>query len=30
MLWLNPSDNQGIRFVLPDVQAREPWVDDDE
>ena len=30
MLWLNPSDNQGIRFLLPDVQAREPWVDDDE
>ena len=28
MLWLNPSDNQGIRFLLPDVQAREPWVDD--
>jgi tetratricopeptide (TPR) repeat protein len=25
MLWLNPSDNQGIRFLLPDVRARRPW-----
>ena len=30
MLSLNPSDNQGIRFLLPDVQTRKPWVDDDE
>ena len=30
MLWLNPSDNQGVRFRLPEVQAWEPWVDDDE
>ncbi len=30
MLWLNPSDNQGIRYVVPDVRAREPWRDDDE
>lgn len=30
MLWMNPSDNQGIRFLLPDVRAREAWVDDDE
>jgi hypothetical protein len=28
MLWMNPSDNQGIRGLLPDVRAREPWVDD--
>jgi hypothetical protein len=30
MLWLNPSDNQGIRLLVSDVQAREPWVDDEE
>jgi hypothetical protein len=28
MLWMNPSDNQGIRGSLPDVRAREPWMDD--
>lgn len=28
MLWLNPSDNQGVRFLLPDVCAHRPWVDD--
>lgn len=22
MLWLNPSDNQGARFILPEVRAR--------
>ncbi len=27
MLWMNPSDNQGIRILLPDVRAREAWVD---
>lgn len=25
MLWLNPSDNQGVRFLLDDVRAGEPW-----
>jgi hypothetical protein len=25
MLWFNPSDNQGIRFLLPPVNARERW-----
>src|SRR5262249_50225876 len=25
MLWLNPSDNQGIRFLLPPVHARRRW-----
>ena len=30
MLWMNPSDNQGIRFLLPDVRAHEAWVDEDE
>ena len=29
MLWLNPSDNQGVRFCLPRVRAREPWTDDE-
>ena len=27
MLWLNPSDNQGIRFMLPQVRAGELWED---
>jgi hypothetical protein len=26
MLWLNPSDNQGARFLLADVQAGKEWV----
>ncbi len=25
MLWLNPSDNQGIRFLVDDVSARRSW-----
>ncbi len=25
MLWLNPSDNQGIRFRIDDVRAGNPW-----
>ncbi len=25
MLWLNPSDNQGVRFLLEDVRARKAW-----
>jgi hypothetical protein len=25
MLWLNPSDNQGIRFLIDDVRARSAW-----
>jgi hypothetical protein len=29
MLWLNPSDNQGIRGVLPTVRARGAWKDDE-
>ena len=28
MLWLNPSDNQGISFALSDGCARKPWVDE--
>ena len=29
MLWMNPTDNQGIRCLLRDVRAREAWVDDE-
>lgn len=25
MLWLNPSDNQGIRFLIDDVRDGNPW-----
>jgi hypothetical protein len=25
MLWLNPSDNQGIRFLIGDVRSRQSW-----
>ena len=25
MLWLNPSDNQGVRFLNEDVRARRSW-----
>jgi tetratricopeptide (TPR) repeat protein len=27
MLWLNPSDNQGVRFLIDDVRARKAWED---
>ncbi len=27
MLWLNPSDNQGVRFLIDDVRASIPWED---
>lgn len=27
LLWLNPSDNQGARFLNPAVRAGEPWED---
>jgi tetratricopeptide (TPR) repeat protein len=27
MLWLNPTDNQGVRFVIDDVKARVRWQD---
>jgi tetratricopeptide (TPR) repeat protein len=29
-LWLNPSDNQGARFLLGGVRRREPWKNIDE
>ena len=27
MLWLNPPNNQGVRFLIDDVGARTPWED---
>ena len=27
MLWLNPSDNQGVRFLVGEVRARLRWED---
>jgi len=27
MLWLNPSDNQGVRFILPEVRSGQRWED---
>ncbi len=27
MLWLNPSDNQGVRFLIDEVRARKVWED---
>ena len=32
MLWLNPSDNQGVRFLIDDVRAVTAWeeYEDDE
>jgi hypothetical protein len=25
MLWMNPGDHQGIRFLLPAVRDGRPW-----
>jgi hypothetical protein len=30
MLWLNPSDSQGVRFLIGPVRARAPWKDQEE
>ncbi len=27
MLWLNPSDNQGVRFIIDEVKAKTAWGD---
>ena len=27
MLWLNPTDNQGVRFLIEDVRAKTAWED---
>ena len=29
MLWINPSDNQGVRFLIGDVRARKAWTEDE-
>jgi tetratricopeptide (TPR) repeat protein len=29
LLWMSPSDNLGIRILLPRVKARKPWTADD-
>jgi hypothetical protein len=29
MLWLNPPDNQGVRFLIEEVRARKMWEDRD-
>jgi len=28
MLWMNPTDNQGVRLIIDDVAANRPWHDD--
>ncbi len=28
MLWLNPSDNQGVRFIIDEARAKAPWRDE--
>ena len=25
LLWLNPSDNQGVRFIIDEVKAKTAW-----
>ena len=30
MLWLNPSDNLGVRFLVPKVRSRSEWTDADD
>ena len=27
MLWFNPSDNQGVRFLIEEVRAKTAWED---
>jgi len=27
MLWMNPSDNQGLRFLLDEVRSKTAWED---
>lgn len=29
MLWLNPSDNQGVRLILDEVRSHTAWEDRD-
>ena len=28
MLWLNPTDNQGVRFIIYPVRDKKPWSND--
>jgi tetratricopeptide (TPR) repeat protein len=28
MLWLNPTDNQGVRFIIDEVRMKKAWKDD--
>lgn len=30
MIWLNPNDNQGVRFLIDEVRTQKPWTDDRE
>ena len=30
IVWFNPTDNQGVRFILPAVERREPWTNEEE
>jgi len=30
LLWLNPSDNQGVRFLMASIGAKEPWREEGE
>ena len=30
MLWFNPSDNQGVRFLIDEVRATRDWEDQEE
>jgi hypothetical protein len=27
MLWLNPSDNQGVRFLIDEIKEKTAWED---
>ncbi|MBL8179288.1 MAG: hypothetical protein JNK48_31715 [Bryobacterales bacterium] len=29
MLWLNPTDNQGVRFIIDEVAGKRPWRDEE-
>lgn len=29
MLWMNPSDNQGVRFLIGEVRARKAWTEEE-
>src|SRR5660398_318965 len=29
ILWMNPSDNQGVRFLIGEVRARKAWTEEE-